>query len=184
MRDMKTKLKKWKKISSKKVFGNQYFSLYDDVVQLPNGKQYHYFVSSKKGRAVTVLAIGKKGRVLISKEFRYPVNEVIYQLVGGSIEKIETPRKAAARELQEETGYRAKKLTLLGTIYGNPCRTGTVFYMYCATDLKVGNATPEDGEFIENEFVTPKQIDTMIKTGAIKEPYFIAAWMFYKLKKQ
>ena len=180
---MKTKIKKWKKISSKKVFKNQYFSLYDDVVKLPNGKKYHYYVSSKKGRAVTVLPIDEKGRVLISKEFRYPVNEVIYQIVGGSIDKGETPRKAAERELQEETGFQAKKFTLLGTIYGNPCRSGIIFYMYLATGLKTGNANPEDGEFIENEFVTPKQIDSMIKTGTIKEPYFMAAWTLYKLKK-
>jgi len=181
---MKTNLKKWKKLSSKKVFKSRNFTLYDDLVKLPNGKEYHYYVSSKKGRAVTVLPIDEKGCVLISKEFRYPVNEVIYQSVGGGIEKGETPRRAAERELQEETGYQANKFTLLGTIYGNPGRSGTVFYMYLATTLMSGKARPEDVEFIENEFVTPKRVDKMIKTGVIKEPFFIAAWTLYKLKKK
>jgi len=181
---MKTKLKKWKKVSSKVIFRNYYFELFKDVVRLPNGKKHDYFVNHKKGRAVTILPVDKKGHILLSKEFRYPVGKVIYQSIGGGVDKKEIPLHAAKRELQEETGYQAKKFILLGTFYGNPGRSGTVFYAYTARGLKAGQPDPEDAEFLENGFLSPSRIDSMIKKGEIKEPYFMAAWLLYKLKRK
>lgn len=179
---MRTKLKKWKKISSKTVFRNKYFEIWKDVVRLPNGREHDYFVNHKKGRAVIILPVDNKGNILLSKEFRYPVGKVIYQSIGGSVGKGETPLQSAKRELEEETGYQARKYILLGSFYGNPGRSGTTFYAFIAQGLQPGRPHPEEAEFIENEFLPSKKIESMIKKGEIREPYFMAAWLLYKLK--
>lgn len=84
---MKTKLKKWKKISSRVVLHNHYFTIFHDKVKLPDGRIYDYCLNHKKGRAVTILPIDKKGRILLAKEFRYPVGKVIYNSIGGGVRK-------------------------------------------------------------------------------------------------
>lgn len=180
---MKTKLKKWKKISSKLIYKNKYVELFQDLVQLPNGRKYKYTVSNKHGRAVIVMAIDKQARILLTKEFRYPINKVSYSVVGGTVEKKETPRSAAKRELKEETGFSAGKFKLLDTFYASPSRSGTIFYAYVATDLKPGKAQPEFMEFIETEFLSQKKIDGIIRSGEVKDPYTLATYLLYKLKK-
>jgi len=110
---MKTKLKKWKKISSKKVYEG-YFNVLKDVVLLPNKKKYNYYLSGSNKKSVIMFPVDSKGRILLTKEYRYPVDKVIYQSIGGTVEKNETPLHAAKRELVEETGFRAKKIKLLG----------------------------------------------------------------------
>lgn len=181
---MKTKLKKWKKISSKIVYKNNYYVVIKDIVRLPDGRRYDYYLTNRKVRAVTVLPVNARGQLLISKEYRHPVGQVIYQSVGGKVEKGETPLQAAKKELKEEAGFQARRWKLLGTFYANPSRTGTTFYAFMAAGLKKIKAEPESMEFIENDFFSQKRIESMIQKGQIKEPFFMAAYLLYKLKRK
>jgi len=179
---MRTKLKKWKKMSSRIVYNNRYFTIFHDKVKLPDGRLYNYYLNHKKGRAVTILPIDKKRRILLAKEFRYPIGKVIYNSVGGGVRKNETPLHAAKRELKEETGYTASQFIFLGNFYSNPGRAGTIFYAYLARGLKDGKSEPEHAEFLELEFLSPSKVAEMIKKGKIKEPFLMSAFLLYKLK--
>lgn len=179
---MKTEIKKWKKIKSKKIIHNKHVQMYQDLVKLPSGQLYDYFVVGKRSKAVLILPMDDKGRILISKEYRYPLGKVIYQSIGGSVENKEKPLVAAKRELKEESGYTAKKFQLLGNFYVNPSLATTVFYAYLATDLTKGEPEPDQEEFIESEFVTQKKFKEMIKKGEIMEPFLMDSFLLYQLK--
>ena len=180
---MKTKIKKWKKVSSKIVLDDPYLRVHKDVVRLPNGKRLVYHVMNKGNRAATILPIDRQGKILIKKEFRYPVGEVIYDSVGGKIDKNETPLQAAKRELKEETGYTARSFVFLGSFYGNPSRSPIVFYVYLATGLRAGSATPDNTEFVETEFLPKKKFEQLLRQGVIKEPFLMSGYLLYLLKK-
>ncbi len=179
---MKTKLKKWKTLSSKVVFKNHYFTLYDDLVKLPTNEKYHYYLTNKKGKAAMVLPIDSNGNILLAKEYRYPVGRVIYGMVGGGVDKAETPLRAVKREMKEETGLRAKKVTLLGKFYGNPGRSGTIFYIYLAQGLINGVPKREQSEFLEYEFCSSRKIEQLIQKGKIVDPFLLSAFLLYKLR--
>ena len=179
---MKTKLKKWKTTSSRLILRNTYFMVRRDRVILPNGRLFDYFFTDEGGRAVLILPVNEKGEILLSKEYRHAIKKVIYNSIGGGVKPKETPRQAARRELAEETGFRARLFFPLGTFYCNPSRSGTTFYAFIAQGLQPGRPHPEEAEFIENEFLPAKKIESMIKKGEIKEPYFMAAYLLYKLK--
>ncbi|MBU0598113.1 NUDIX hydrolase [Patescibacteria group bacterium] len=179
---MKTKLKKWKRISSKIVYENNYYIVIKDKVLLPDGTKYNYYLTNRKIKAVVVLPVNAKGQLLISREYRHPVGQVIYQSVGGKVEKGETPLQAVKKELKEEAGFQASRWELLGNFYANPSRTGTIFYAYMASGLKKVKAEPESMEFIENDFFSQPQVENMIYEGKIKEPFFMAAYLLYKIK--
>lgn len=180
---MKTNLKKWKQLSTKKVFHNEYFTIFEDRVRLPDKREYKYYYTNRHDKAVVVLAQDATGRFLVIREYRYPVDKVIYEPVGGGVEPHETPLEAAKRELHEEGGFTAKKYTLLGTFYSNPSRTGAMFYAYLAKGLQSGQPEPEREEFLEYAFVTETALVRMIRRGEIMDPFLMNAYFLYTLQK-
>ncbi|MFH1207588.1 MAG: NUDIX hydrolase [Patescibacteria group bacterium] len=181
---MTTKLKKWKKVSTRLLFRNKYFDLHEDIVRLPNGALTKYYINNPHGRAVHVLAFDRKGHLLVTKEYRHPVGRVILGAVGGSVDRGESPRHAALRELKEETGFQASTCRLLGAYYANPARSGTVFYVYVATGLTPGPSRPEPAEIIEIEFLPLKRLDSMMKKGQVNDAYFMASYMLFRIKNR
>jgi ADP-ribose pyrophosphatase len=179
---MKTKLKKWKKISSQVLFRNEYFELFDDLVKLPDGKKYHYYVNNPRGRAALVIPFDGRGNILVAREFRYPVKKIIYNSIGGSVDRGESPLQAAKRELSEETGYRAARWEFIGNVYANPSRSGTMFYLYAAFRLTEGKRKIDAAEMTENVWLPVRRFEGMIVNGEIIEPYLLAAYLKYSLK--
>ncbi|MFA5135658.1 MAG: NUDIX hydrolase [Patescibacteria group bacterium] len=180
---MKTELKKWKRLSSSKVFQNKYFTIFEDLVLLPDKRKYKYYYTNRHDKAVVVLAQDASGRFLVIREYRYPVDKVIYEPIGGGVESNETPAEAAQRELHEEGGYTAKQFTLLGSFYSNPSRTGAIFYAYLAQGLQSGQPEPEREEYLEYAFVPEASLVRMIREGEIMEPFLMMAYFLYTLKK-
>ncbi|MDD5039927.1 MAG: NUDIX hydrolase [Patescibacteria group bacterium] len=181
---MRTGLKKWKTVRSRIIFRNTYFSIHRDTVRLPTGELYDYFFSNKNGQAAVVLPIDAKGRIILGKEFRYPVGQVVYGLIGGSVEPGETPRHAAMREMKEETGFTPRSLTLLGTFFGNPGRSGSRFYAFCARGLRPGLPHPEHAEHVELEALSIRDVDRLVVSGKIVDPFLLAVLLLYKFSKK
>jgi ADP-ribose pyrophosphatase len=182
---MKTKLKKWKTISSKVVFRNKYIKVYHDVVRLPGGEKYNYYYKNKKGRAALVLPVDTKGRLMIAKEFRYPTGKIIYGAIAGSVDKGETPLQAAKREFREETGYIAKKFEPLGYFYGNPGRSGSTFHVFLARGIKkVGPPRFETAENVEIEFMSCNFFEKLVSQNEIVDPFLMSIYLLYKHRKK
>lgn len=164
---MKSRLKAWKHLSSRTLVKNPFEHLEEDLVLLPTGEKKKYYISNRKERAVSVIVIDQVGKILLQKEFRYPVGKVIYEFPGGLVNPREPFLHAAKRELEEETGFRAKNWKSLGKFYASVSRSGVLFEGFVATELRQGIARPDPAEFFEHEWVSMKKLRQLLKNGTI-----------------
>ena len=119
-----------------------------DRLKKPTGDEmdYTYIVG---GDVVAVLAFVENDNVVLTRQYRHPLRQTIYDLPAGGVRENEDCRAAAFRELSEETGYVAKDLTLLGRIYPAPGLHGTTGHVYVTHSIKEGIAKPDEHELIE-----------------------------------
>lgn len=157
-----------KKLDSKIIYHGKILELNLDTVQLSNGKQAKREVVIHPG-AVAIIAFNADNKILLIRQFRYPVGEILWEIPAGKLDKGEDPEQCAKRELIEETGYRAEEWQYLATFFTTPGFSNEVMYLYLAKDLYDDKASPDDDEFIE---VVPTSIDDAlekINLGEIKD---------------
>ena len=124
-----------KKIDDEVIYDGKIIRVERDRVLCPNGKNSYREVVRHNGGAA-ILCITKDDRVLLERQFRYPYNEVIYEIPAGKLEKGEDPYQAALREFEEETGNHADSLEFLGSIYPTCGYSSEIIYIYLAKDYK------------------------------------------------
>lgn len=100
----------WKLISSSRALDEKWFPVRKDTVQLPSGKIVDDYFIWEGPHIVAVVAITPEGKFVLVRQYRHAVGKILYQFPAGAIDKNETPEAAARRELEEESGYVAKKL--------------------------------------------------------------------------
>ena len=149
----------WKVLESKHPFPK--FRM--DTCELPSGKEYKAFVLEFDAWA-NVVAITKNNEVVLVKQYRHGVQEVLLELPGGVVDKGEDPLEGAKRELMEETGYSAGSIIEVGRLYPNPAIQHNTLYCYLATDVELtGEQHLDDAEEIEVQLVP---LDELIKMAA------------------
>lgn len=136
-----------KTINSELIFDGRVVKLYKDSVELSTGQKTFREVVKHSG-GVVILAF-KGDKILLVKQFRYPMKEVMLELPAGKLEQGENPFEAAKRELEEETGYCANKWTDLGYVYTSPGYSDEKLYLYKAEDLEFTHCHPDEGEIIQ-----------------------------------
>jgi ADP-ribose pyrophosphatase len=105
-------------ISSQRHFSPNYISLNQDQIRLPDQKIQSRFVLQHPGAAM-IVPVFENGDVVMVRQFRYPVNQVMLEFPAGKIDPGETSLQTAAREVEEEVGLRSGKLSFLTSLY--PC---------------------------------------------------------------
>jgi ADP-ribose pyrophosphatase len=153
---------KWKILSSEYLITHPYFTARKDKCETPEGKIIQeYFVVELPTTACAV-SITKDGKVLMVKQYRHPVEDVLLELPGGFIDKDEAPEAAMARELMEETGYRFSSIEQVGKIAANP---GVLDNFTCLFLARGGEKTGEqnldhneDIDVVEISLVELKQL--------------------------
>jgi ADP-ribose pyrophosphatase len=134
-------------VTSEKVFDGRVVHLYKDTVELPNGKHTTREVIRHAG-AVAIVPLTYDNKVIVERQFRYPLNRVITEIPAGKIDIGEEPLDAAKRELKEETGYTATKWYYLGGYHPTPAYTDECIHMYLARGLERGEQNLDNGEFL------------------------------------
>ena len=104
---------------------------------------------------------------------------VLPVLPDGRIDEGEAPRKAAARELMEETGYHAKKFTIFLDVFPTPGFLEERMYILLAQGLTAGEAHPEEDEKITLKPYTRKELEQMMRTGKLRDAKSIAGLLYY-----
>lgn len=122
-------------------------SLYKRIVEL-EGKRYEKDLVSF-GRSVVVIPELSRNRFVFVHQWRAPIAKWIVELPAGRVEPGEDARDAALRELEEETGFRAGELELLGKAYVSPGYSDELIEIYLARELSGAGAHPDEGEFLE-----------------------------------
>ncbi|USN53122.1 MAG: NUDIX hydrolase [Candidatus Nomurabacteria bacterium] len=131
-------------LSSKVVFRGSLFTLRTAFVTLPDGRRVTREVMERPS-SVNVVAVDKKKNVYLIEEYRIGIQKTALRLPGGKVEQGETPRHAALRELYEETGIKAKKLSLLYDYHGGGSWKWDRF-LYLARDITLKQRENPDDE--------------------------------------
>ncbi|PYV34169.1 MAG: hypothetical protein DMG22_07245 [Acidobacteria bacterium] len=119
--------------------------------------------------SVVVLATFADGRVLLIRQYRHPAKQSLWELVAGSIEPGETPLGAAERELLEESGYRAKRLTPLLDFLPSPGFLSEKMFLIQASGLRHSAAQPEADERISARLFTRRELIRMLRGKRIRD---------------
>ena len=130
--------------------------------------------------AVAVLPLLADGRVCFVQNYRVAVEQTLLELPAGVVEPGEDPALTARRELAEETGYRAERIELLATFYTSPGILDERMYLYLATSLKPGQASPEPGEDLRPLVATWQQALDMARDGRIQDAKTLAGLLYYE----
>ena len=139
-----------------------------DDARLPNGKLAKREVVEHPG-AVVILPLLPDGRVYCVRQYRYAFSQVLLELPAGKLEYGEEPSTAALRELKEEVGAVPARLDYLGKLYPSPGYTNEVHHLYLARDLTMGNACPDEDEFLQVELIPLAELADMVLSGNLPD---------------
>ena len=168
---------KKKNIYNGKILG---LSVYDGVIE---GRKVKREMIEHRG-AAAMLAFDEQGKVILVKQHRFPHGYVL-EIPAGTLEKKEAPIKCAFRELEEETGYRAKKMTPLISFYPSIGYNSEIIHCYLASGLKkISDLKLDSDEILSVEKIELEKLIRMIKTGKIQDSKTICAVMTYAAKKK
>lgn len=146
-----------------------------DTVELPNGKTAEREVCEHVG-GVGVLPVDEDGNVVLVRQYRYPYGVTMLEIPAGKIDHgPEGHLECGVRELREETGYTADRMTYMGEVYPSPGFLTEVLHLYCATGLHRGACEPDEDEFVETVHMPARELEARIGRGEIRDGKTIAA---------
>lgn len=155
--------------ASELVFDGKILHLYRDDIELPNGQPAERELIRHVG-AVCVIPITDDGCAVMERQYRYPVDRVLLEIPAGKLDsKSEDHEAAARRELEEETGYRAKELIPLGMFYPACAYSDETIWMYLAKGLERGERHLDEDEFLDVELIPLKELVKQVLAGEIPD---------------
>ncbi|MEK5601927.1 NUDIX hydrolase [Clostridioides difficile] len=137
-----------KTISSDRVYTGKVITLKVDTVEIP-GQGYQKRELVEVGGAVGIVAITDDNKVVLVKQFRKPIEKPIFEIPSGKLEKNESPKECAERELKEETGYSAKNIKLIHKFFTSAGFSNEIMFVYLATGLTPGENNLDADEFLD-----------------------------------
>lgn len=135
-------------MKSTRAFEGKVLSVRVDTIELPN-QRYAKREIVERANAVGIVAIDEKGDLILVRQFRKAAERVLLEIPAGMIEPSEEPRETARRELREETGYTAKKISYITEFYATPGFCNEKMTLFLAEDLKEGVQDLDEGENVE-----------------------------------
>ncbi len=165
-------------LESKTIYQGPVFGVRRDEVLEPGGIRTTREVITHTG-SVVVLPVLPDGRILLIRQYRHATRRFLWELVAGRMEAGESPRRAAVRELIEETGYRARRLRVFLDVFPTPGFLEERMYILLAQELTSGDARPEVDERITSRPFTPTQLKRMIRRGKLRDAKTIAGLLYY-----
>ena len=165
-------------LGSEMVYQGPLFGVRRDEVLEPSGVRAKREVITHPG-SVVVLPVLRNGRIVMVRQYRHATRQFLWELVAGRKEPEETPQKGAARELLEETGYRANSFKVFLEFFPTPGFLEEKMWLLLAEELTEGEAQPEEDEKIEVKAYRVNELKTMIKKGELKDAKSIAGILYY-----
>ncbi|MDE3200625.1 MAG: NUDIX hydrolase [Acidobacteriota bacterium] len=176
--------KKAELLSSKVVFECKLFKVRHDTLIEPGGKQAERDVIRHNGSVVILALDNSKSKkdpwVVIERQYRHAANQYLWELPAGKLDEGETPLEGAKRELEEETGYRARKWKPLVEYYASPGFLGESMLVFVAEGLVAGDAHPEEDEQIEFRLVKLSELVKMAEKKEILDGKTLTSILLYK----
>jgi len=165
-------------LKSEIVYQGRVFGVRRNEVAEPNGVRAVREVITHPG-SVVVLPVLDDGRVVMIRQYRHATRQYLWELVAGRKEPGETPKRAAARELLEETGYRAVRYEVFLDVFPSPGFLEERMFLLRAEGLTAGEAQPEEDEKIEVRAYRLSELKQMIHSGKLRDAKSIAGILYY-----
>src|SRR5215813_10018190 len=170
--------KKAKILKSEVIFEGKSFGVKRDQLVEPTGVQTMREVVTHPG-SVVVLPVLPDGRIVLVRQYRHATGGYLWELVAGRMERGEDPRQGAARELLEETGYRAGRLSVFLDLFPTPGFLAERMFLLLAEGLSEGVAEPEEDEKLLVAAYSPAELAEMIRTRKLRDGKSIAGLLYY-----
>jgi ADP-ribose pyrophosphatase len=155
-------------LDSKTLHEGSFLTLKRDTVRLPDGKHATREYVQHPG-AVMVIPLFDDGRVLLERQYRYPIGKVMVEYPAGKLDPDEGALACAKRELREETGYSAREYVYVTRIHPIISYSTEFIDIYLARGLTPGERKLDDGEFLEVFTATLPEMSEWVRTGRVTD---------------
>jgi ADP-ribose pyrophosphatase len=159
--------------ATRNIYTGKVVTLNIDTVRLPNGETIELETIRHPG-AAAVVPVKDDGTVVLVRQFRHAANGFIYEIPAGKLHPGEDPLHCAARELEEEVGYRASSFELLSSIFTAPGFADEVIHVYKATGLTRGKQQLDRDEVLDVIEMPLVEAVAKIEDGTIRDAKTIA----------
>jgi len=172
-------IKTWKILNSNYLVKRNGMAVRIDQCETKDGIIFEPYVI-ECGTWVNVIALTKKREILLIKQYRHGVGQVLLEIPAGIMdEEDESPQEAARRELLEETGYTSDRFIEVGRVYPNPATHNNMTYSFLALDVEpVSQQNLDETEEIEVSVVPFDEFILLAKGGALPQALHISALFF------
>lgn len=157
-----------KTISKESIYKGKIIEVEKHKVSLPNNETTYREVVKHNG-AVAICALTPDQQVILVKQYRKALEQELLEIPAGKLEPGEDRESAAMRELEEETGYKAKKLTLIGEVYGTPGFSNEKISVYFADNLVEGKVNLDEDEFVEKVLYSLDDVKKAVEARTIED---------------
>ena len=148
------------------IYNGNYLNLINIEVELPNGNLSNRDIIKHPG-ACAIIPFINENEVILVEQFRKPLERTLLEIPAGKLNKNEAPITCAHRELEEETGYKAKDMIYLGKIATAPGFCDEIIHLFKAINLYNGTKSCDEDEFTDIKKFTLDEIKSLIKKGEI-----------------
>ncbi len=167
---------KWETLSSKVILDTPYLRVRQDCVRLPDGTVHDDFYVREARGWVAVFCLTTDGQVVLNRQYKHGIGEVVLELPTGGIDEGEAPEAAARRELEEETGYQVESMEFIGKLVSDPTSSNLQAWVYLARGGRPTGVKDSDSrEVIQVELATPEELLAKIRSGEVDVQGQVAA---------
>jgi len=154
--------------NAKTIFSGQIVELTLETVELANGSKLEYEIVRHPGGAAIVV-LNSANEICLLRQYRYVLDDWIWELPAGKIDNNEPPQETASRELLEEAGVIARDWASLGSVISSPGVFSEVVHMFLARDIEMRTPEHEEGEVIEIHWFTLPEAKKMVLDNKIND---------------
>ena len=177
--------KRWTALETELLQDCDVFRVSRTHARSPRTGARHVFHRIDSSDWVNVVPLTADGHVVMVRQYRHGSREVTLEVPGGMVDPGESPEQAAARELLEETGYRAGELTPIGATSPNPALFGNRVYSYLAPGVeRVGDVVHQGAEETVVRLVPEAELRSLVRAGGVDHALVIAALHFLDLHRE
>jgi len=155
-------------VSSARVYSGHFLQVYRDTVSLPDGREAQREFIRHPG-AVMIVPLLADGRLLMERQYRYPLGRALLEFPAGKLDAGEDPAHCARRELREETGYHAAEWAYAGVLHNAIAYSDEGIHIFFARGLTPGPQQLDDGEFLDVVGHSVDELDAWAASGVITD---------------
>ena len=165
-------------LSSRVIYRGPVFDVRTDEVQYADGKTHDVDIVDHRG-SYAIIATTSDDRIVLVQQYRHAARRALWEIPAGRAEE-EDARAGALRELQEETGYRASSMRLLGSMLMTPGFCNEILHFFHASGLREGEQDLDPDERISVASFTLEEAERLVATGQIADAKTLISLMWLR----